>query len=62
MADNTTASLEKLTSTKYANIGKRQNGFWRLFWFANDSEYLNKKLNFFKRGDKKYTEWYKILQ
>ena len=52
MAYNTTASLEKLTCTDYVDFGKRQDRFRRFFWTKNDSNYLDNKLEVFKREDK----------
>ena len=53
MAYNTTASLDKLTSTDYVDFGKCQDRFGRFSWSKNDSNYLDVKLNVFRKDDKK---------
>ena len=53
MAYNTTASLDKLTCTDYVDFGKCQDRFGRFLWSRNDSNYLDVKLNVFKKDDKK---------
>ena len=53
MADNTTASLDKLTCTDYVNFGKCQDRFGRFSWSKNDSNYLDVKLKIFRKDDKK---------
>ena len=53
MPYNTTASLDKLTCTDYVDFGKSLDKFGRFSWTKNDSNYLDIKLNVFKRGDKK---------
>ena len=53
MADNTTASLDKLTCTNYVDFGKCQDRFARFSWSKNDSNYLDVKLKVFKKDDKK---------
>ena len=52
MAYNTTASLDKLTSTNYVHFGKCQDRFGRISWSKKDSNYLDIKLKVFKREDK----------
>ena len=52
-AYNTTASLDKLTCTEFADFGNCQERFGRLSWSKNDSNYLNVKLKTFKKDDKK---------
>ena len=49
----TTASLEKLTCTDYADFGKCQDRFGRFSLSKNDSNYFDVKLNVFKEDDKK---------
>ena len=51
MAYDTTASLDKLTCTDYLDFGKCQDRFGRFSWSKNDSNYLDVKLKFFKKGD-----------
>ena len=53
MAYNTTASLDKLTSTDYVDCGKCQDRFGRFSWSKNDSNYLDVKLKVFRKDDKK---------
>ena len=53
MTYNTTASLEKLTSTDYKDIGKSQDRFGQFSWSKNDSNYLDVKLKVFKTDDNK---------
>ena len=52
MAYNTTASLDKLTCTDYVDFGKCQDRFGRFSWTKSDSNYLDNKLQVFKREDK----------
>ena len=52
MADNTTASLDKLTCTDYVDFGKCQDRFGQFSWSKNDSNYLDIKLKMFKTEDK----------
>ena len=52
MAYNTTETLDKLTCTDYVDFGKCQDRFGRIFWSKNDSNFLDIKLNVFKREDK----------
>ena len=52
MADNTTASLDKLTCTDYVDFGKSSDRFGRFFSTKNDCTYLDIKLKVFKREDK----------
>ena len=51
MADNTTASLDKLTCTDYVDFGKCQDRFGQFSWSKNDCNYLEVKLKVFKKGD-----------
>ena len=53
MAYNTTASLDKLSCTNYADFGKCQDKFGQFSWSKNDSNYLDAKLNVFKKDDNK---------
>ena len=53
MACNTTASLGNLTCTDYVEFRKCQDRFVRFFWSKNDSNYLDVKLNVFRKDDKK---------
>ena len=53
MADNTTASLNKLTCTGYVDFGKCQDRFEQFSWSKIDSSYLDVKLKVFKKGDNK---------
>ena len=52
MPYNTTASLDKLTCTDYVDFGKSSDRFGRFSRTKNDSNYLDIKLNVFKREDK----------
>ena len=52
MAYNTTASLDKLTCTDNVDFRKCQDRFGRFSWTKNGSNYLDNKLNVFKREDK----------
>ena len=51
MANNSIASLDKLTFTKYVDFGKSQNRFGQLSWSKKDSNYLDVKLKVFKKDD-----------
>ena len=53
MAYNTTASLDKLTCTKYVDFGKCQDSFGQFSWSKSDSNYLDVKLKVFKKDDNK---------
>ena len=53
MAYNTTASFDKLTCTDYVDCGKCQDKFGRFSWSKNDSNYLDVKINVFRKDDKK---------
>ena len=53
MAYNTTASLDKLTCTDYVDFGKCQDRFGRFSLSKNDSNYLDVKLNVFRKDGKK---------
>ena len=53
MANNTTASLDKLNCTNYVDFGKCQDRFGRFPWSKNDSNYLDVKLKVFRKDDKK---------
>ena len=53
MADNTTASLDKLTCTDYVDFGKCRDKFGRFSSSKNDSNYLDVKLKVFRKDDKK---------
>ena len=52
MAYNTTETLDKLTCTDYVDFGKCQDRLGRFSWSKNDSNYLDIKLEVFKREDK----------
>ena len=51
MAYNTTASSDKLTCTDYVDFGKCQNKLGQFSWSKNDSDYLDIKLQVFKKDD-----------
>ena len=51
MAYNITETLEKLTCTDYVDFGKSSDRFRRFSWSKKDSNYLDIKLNVFKRED-----------
>ena len=53
MAYNFTAFLDKLTCTDYVDFGKCQYRFGQISWSKNDSNYLDVKLNIFKKVDNK---------
>ena len=53
MAYNTTTSLDKFTCTDYVVFGKCQDRFGRFSWSKNDSNYLDVKLEVFRKDDKK---------
>ena len=53
IAQNTTASLDKLTCTDYMDFGKCQDRFGQFSSSKNDSNYLDVKLKIFKKDDKK---------
>ena len=53
MAFSITVSLEKLTCTDRVNYGKGQDRFRRFPWSKNESNYLDVKLNVFKKDDNK---------
>ena len=53
MAYNTSASLDKLTFTDYADFGNCEDRFGRFSWSKNDFNYLDVKLKVFKKDDKK---------
>ena len=53
MAKNTTSSLDKLTCTNYVDFGKWWSRFGWLSRSKNDSNYLDVKLNVFKKDDSK---------
>ena len=52
MAYNTSASLDKLACTNYVDFGKGQDRFGRYNWTKFDSNYLDIKINVFKREGK----------
>ena len=52
MAYNTTETLDKLACADYVDFGKSQDRFGRFSWSKNDSNYLDIKLEVFKREDK----------
>ena len=51
MAYNTTDSFNKLRCIDYVDFGKCQDRFGQFFWSKNDSNYLDVKLNVFKKDD-----------
>ena len=53
MAYITTASLDKLTCTDYEDFGKCWNRLGQFSWSKTYSNYLEVKLNVFKRDDNK---------
>ena len=53
MANNTTASLDKLTCTDYVDFGNCQNKIGQFSWSKNDSNYSDVKLKVFRKDDKK---------
>ena len=53
MAYNTTASLDRLACTDYADFGKRQDRFGRISWSKKLFVYLDVKLKMFKRDENK---------
>ena len=53
MAYNTSASLDNITCTDYVDFRKCQDRFGQLSWSKNDSNYLDVKLNVFRKDDKK---------
>ena len=59
IACNTTASLDKLTCTKYVDFGKCQDRFGRFSRSKNDSNYLDVKLKVFREDDNK---WFRLVQ
>ena len=63
MAYNTTVSLDKLTCTDYVDFGKHQDRFGQFSWSKTDSNYLDIKLNVFKREDKMQNfDWDRTFQ
>ena len=52
MANNTTATLNKLSCTDYVDFGTSSDRFGRFSCTKNDSNYLDIKLKVFKRKDK----------
>ena len=53
MAYNTTALLDKLTCTDYVDFDKCQDRFRQISLSKNDTNYLDVKLNVFRKDDKK---------
>ena len=53
MTYNLTVSLDKLTCTDYVDFGKSVDRFGRFSRSKNDSNYLDVKLNIFRKDDKK---------
>ena len=51
MAYKTTSCLDKLTCADYVNFGKCQDRFGHFLWSKNNSNYLDGKLEKFKKGD-----------
>ena len=52
MAYNTTETLKKLACIDYVDFGKCQDRFGQFSWSKNDCNYLNIKLEVFKREEK----------
>ena len=52
MTYNTSPTLEKQTCTDYVDFGKCQDIFGQFSWTINDSNYLDFKLNVFKKESK----------
>ena len=52
MAYKTTKTLDELACIDYVDFGKCQDRFGRFSWTKKDSNYLDNKLNVFKREDK----------
>ena len=60
MAYNTTASMDKLTCSDYADFDKRQGRFGQLNWLKIDSPFLDVKLRVFKKWwQQRVTKTYK---
>ena len=53
MAFNTTATLDKLACTDYVDFGKCQDRFGRISWSINNFDYLDVKIEVFKRDENK---------
>ena len=53
MAYNTTASLDNITCTDYADFGNCLDRFEHIFWSKNNSNHLDVKLKVFKKDDDK---------
>ena len=53
MTYNTTASLDKRICTDYVDFDKFQDRFGQFSWSKNDSNYLNVKIEVFRKDDKK---------
>ena len=51
MVYNTIASLEKLTRTDSMDFGNGQDGLEQFSWLKSDSNYLDVKINVFKKDD-----------
>ena len=49
MADNTTATLDKLACTDYVDFGKRQDRFGQISWLKTSFHYLDVKLKVLKK-------------
>ena len=53
MAYNTTATLDKLACTDYVDFGTCQDRFGRISWPKNSFDYLDVKVELFKRDESK---------
>ena len=53
MSYNTTGTLDKLACTDYVDFGKCQDRFGRVSWSKNSFDYLDVKLEVFKRDENK---------
>ena len=61
MVYKTTAHMDKLTFTNYVGFGKCQDRFGQFYWSKNDSDYLEVKLNVFKKDYNKEFQMVEIL-
>ena len=53
IAYNTTATLDKLACADYVDFGKGQDRFVLISWSKNPFDYLDVKLNLFKKDESK---------
>ena len=61
LAYNTIASSDKLNCTNFVDFAKYQIRFGQFSWSNNDSNYLDVKLNVFKKNDNKVFRLVKYL-